>query len=122
MNGSVSQAIRTWRVRPFEYGKSDCCAFVDHVVSALTGRSYLPEYVDHEALIEQHGSLSEAVTHYMQREPTNDLKPGDVVLVEILDHQSLGILVDDCHVVAMFQDGLPRYLSRMYVEHGWSLE
>lgn len=117
---SIAEAVRTWRIRPFEYGSSDCCAFCNHVVEAMTGKSYLPEYTDHESLLKRYGGLSGAVTRYVGT-PTSDLRPGDLALVSVLEQESLGVVVDESHVITMFEDGMPRFLSRAFVDHGWSV-
>lgn len=123
---TVDEAIQSWRVQPFARGSADCCAFADHVVEALTGKSYLPEYendAETEAILQEHGGLSEAVTHWMGREPvcTSSLVPGDVVYVSILEHEAIGILATEKAVVTVFENGTPRVVPVAFVDHGWSI-
>jgi len=120
---SIAKAVQSWRVRPFEYGTSDCCAFCEHVVKAMTGQSYLPAYTDPNAILTALGGLEGAVSASLGHGPSelSDLKAGDLALLRVFDEESLGIVVDDAHAVTLFQDGMPRYLSMAFAEKGWNI-
>lgn len=118
----IAKAVQSWKVRPFEYGTADCCAFCAFVVEAMTGKSYLPVYSDHEALLRLYGGLSGAVSEYVG--PPVDvanLKSGDLVLLSVFDQESLGVVVDDAHAVTLLQNGMPRLFSMAFADKGWSV-
>jgi len=119
----LAEAVQSWRVRPFEYGTADCCAFCEHVVKAMTGRSYLPVYSDPIAILAAAGGLEGAVSASLGHGPAelSELKAGDLALLRVFDEESLGVVVDDAHAVTLFQDGMPRYLSLAFAEKGWSV-
>ena len=122
---SVAMAIQNWRVRPFVRGTGDCCAFANHVVHQLTGMSYIPDYHNDEekdAILAACGGLSAALTHWMRREPipTEELSPGDVVFLTIMDYEAIGVLVNERKAATVFKDGMPRMVSAGFVDHGWS--
>ena len=121
---AVAAAIQSWRLKPFERGTGDCCAFADHVVRELTGESFIPTYsTDDEAiaLILEHGGLSEAVTHFMGRDPVEaeELVVGDVVFCEVLDHEGIGILAAPGRVATVLEDKNLQMISEAFVSHGW---
>lgn len=120
----VAAAVRAWRVQPFARGTADCCAFADHVVEQLTGKSYIPSYETDEeaiALILEHGGLSAAVTHWMGREPVpvSELQIGDVVFITVVEHEGVGILAAPGRVATVLEDGMLRMVSDGFVDHGW---
>jgi hypothetical protein len=112
---TLAEAINSWQIRPIEYGTSDCCAFVDHVVYKMTGKSYLPEYDEEYA---KGMSVSEAVSKVLG-EPTDAVRPGDPVLIRFDGVEALGILFDGKYAVALTEHGMPRGFPRKYVIHGW---
>lgn len=123
-SAEVQEAIQLWQVRPFARGSADCCAFANHVLHELTGRSPIPRYRTDEgaeAIIATHGGLSEAVSYFLQSEPAPEpeLEPGDVVFLVVMGHEAIGILATAERVVTVFEDGNPRAVSRGFVEHGW---
>ena len=123
----VRQAIRDWRLRPFARGTADCCAFADHVVSSITGETYIPEYftdAEAQALIDEHGGLVGAVTHWFERMPEDDraaLEVGDVVYIVVGGHEAIGVLASDQRVATVLEDGSLRMVSDAFIECGWKL-
>ena len=122
----VSDAIASWRQQPFQRGSTDCCAFVDHVLYELTGESRLPAYDDDasaERIIGRHGTLKDAVTYYMGCEPvpSETLKPGDIALVEVMGHQSIGVLMENRNVAVVFEQGGLREIRPDFTDEGWSI-
>lgn len=135
LSSPFRKAIDSWKNRPFVRGESDCCAFVDHVIFSVSGKHFLPEYIDDEsaqAILDCFRSgLEGAVTHYMKRDPTDDPKPPDVVLIRIPTSmnkrdeydewlETLGVLMDEKRAATVFEDGSLRDVSARWVTKGWS--
>ena len=123
---TVRDIVSTWEQKPFQRGTTDCCAFVDFVLGELTGERPLPAYRDDEsamAIINEHGSLRDAVTHFMGKEPipADQLKPGDIALVEIMDTQSIGVLMEADKVAVVFEKLGLREVRPDFVDEGWSI-
>lgn len=123
---SVAQTIANWEQRPFQRGSTDCCAFVDYVLEELTGESRLPVYDDDvsaDRILARHGSLREAVTHYMGAEAicADALKPGDIALVEVMGHESIGVLMDNGNVAVVFENNGLREIRADFVDGGWAI-
>lgn len=120
----MEQAVASWRQRPFQRGLTDCCAFCNHVMRARTGKDLLPEYGDDagaQAIIERHGTLAAAVTHYLglpwvQRD---QVRPGDVVLLDIFDHQTIGILLPNHRVAVVVEYQGLREVRDDFMAGGW---
>ena len=121
---NVTRAIQAWHQRPFARGISDCCAFVDYILVSLYGRSYLPQYGadDFQDILDRWGSLSAAVSHYAGRPlvDVDELKPGDIALVTIRGHESIGILTDQNTVAVVFEGAGLREIGLDFVDGGWS--
>ncbi len=119
----ISEIISKWRLRPFARGTADCCAFADFVGFELTGKHYLPwtYATDGEAdsILERFGGLGGALIEALG-EPDNRRQPGDVVLLTILDHETVGIVLDDEKAVTMFEDGMLRAVSAGFIDASWS--
>ncbi len=121
---SVSQIISQWQQRPFERGVTDCCAFVEYVVNTLTGESYLPHYrEDFQGVIDEHGSLRDAVSHYMKAQPipADELLPGDIALVDIMGHESIGILMETGMIAVVLEQTGLRDIRADFTDEGWSV-
>lgn len=123
----VNAAVASWRVVPFQRGTADCCAFADYVVQKITGQSFIPWTYDDdegaETIITEHGNLSGAVTYAMERAPVpvEQLEPGDVVYVTLLDHSAVGVLMPTRKVAVMFENGVVRLVPLRFADHGWKV-
>ena len=108
----------------FKRGTADCCAFVDHVIGELTGNHFLPHYYDDDtaiAILYEYGSLEGAVSHYMKAEPVakDELMPGDVALVTLMDRQAIGVLMDSGMVAIVFEGQGLREIRGDFIDSGW---
>jgi len=120
----LRDVVNSWRQQPFERGVSDCCAFVNYVLEKMHGEVRLPFYRDnYQEIIDLHGTLCQAVTHYAERPFIDDpdkLMPGDVVLIEIYDEQTIGILMENEKVAVVFEGHGLRLINDAFVDGGWS--
>ena len=90
----------------------------------LTGVSRLPTYDDDLSamtIIDEHGSLKDAVTHFMEAYPVpkSDLEPGDIALVTIYDEESIGVLMDNGNIAIVFEDHGLREIRPDFCDEGW---
>ena len=92
----------------------------------LTGQSRLPVYDDDDsamAIIQHHGGLKQAVSHYMQAQtiPRNDLVPGDIALVTIYEHESIGVLMENGNIAVVFEGQGLREIRDDFCDEGWHI-
>jgi len=83
---------------------------------------HLPTYEgDEEAfeILQIHGSLEKAVTHYLNRDPRSPVQLGDVVLLDVLGQHTLGVYIEGEKAVTVVEDGSLRVLSSRFIEKGW---
>ena len=123
---SLAEVIAGWEQKPFQRGSTDCCAFCDYVLKELTGESCLPNYNSDESaesIVADHGSLENAVSYYMGSGPipATQLKPGDIALLEIMGHESIGILMPTDTVAVVFEYGGLREVRSDFIEGGWAV-
>jgi hypothetical protein len=121
----VVAAINSWRKRSFSYGDSDCCRFVAHVLTHITGRDYIARF-DYSnadgaaALIANHGSLSALVTDALGIKSSAGYSDGDPVMVRLpVVGDAMGILLGNC-AVCLTHKGLTR-VPRHHIREGWSI-
>lgn len=119
----VRAAISSWKRRDFKYGDSDCCSFIAHVTSELTGRDYrrfITYASESEAygIIDAHGGF-EALMDSVFGEPC-DPDQGSPCMVDIpISGKLMGIKYQD-KVVCVTSKGLAQIPER-YIIRGWSL-
>lgn len=119
----VRRAISSWRRRDFNYGDADCCSFIAHVASELTGcdyRRFITYANESEAygIIEAHGGF-EALMDSVFGEPC-DPDQGSPCMVDIpISGKLMGIKYQD-KVVCVTSKGLAQIPER-YIIRGWKL-
>lgn len=94
--------IKHYSLLPFEYGTTDCCQFVGACLewhgkpNPMLGLDYSgPD--EAQAIIDKHGSLYSAVTHYLGEPIAVDrANPNDVALVVQRGKQMLGVVCEVC--------------------------
>lgn len=98
----LAEQIKAAEMRPFCWGKHDCCAFAATVVEAMTGRDWMvPPFAPYETeaeareIIAEHAGLKGIATACLG-EPIAPAfaQRGDVALIVIDGRDSLGICVD----------------------------
>jgi hypothetical protein len=52
----VIRAMGSWKRREFKYGDADCCSFIAHVTSELTGRDYR-QFITYASEAEAYGII-----------------------------------------------------------------
>lgn len=122
-NNSVRQALNTWKRREFKYGDADCCSFVAHVASELTGRDYrqfitYANEAEAYGIIASHGGFEALMDSIFihQGEP----KDGDPCLLNIpIVGEIMGIKYQNS-VVCVTKHGLTQIKDR-YIVRGWNL-
>ena len=119
----IRRALNTWRRRNFQYGDSDCCSFVAHMASELTGEDY-SKYITYKSereaydIIRSHGSF-EALMDSVFGDPC-DPELGSPCMVDIpISGKLMGIKYTD-GVVCVTKKGLTIIPDR-YIIRGWSL-
>jgi hypothetical protein len=119
----VKQALNSWKRRDFNYGDADCCSFVAHVASELTGRDYR-QYITYSSereaydLIESHGSF-EALIDSVFGEPA-EASDGDPVMLNLpIVGKMMGIKYE-CTAICITKFGLSQMPER-YIIRSWSL-
>lgn len=121
--GDVVRAINSWRRREFDYGDSDCCSFVAHVASELTGRDYrsfITYNNEQEAydIIRSHGSFGALMDSVFGNigEPID----GDPCLMNLpIIGEIMGIKFKG-GVVCVTKSGLIK-LDDRYIVRSWNL-
>lgn len=119
----VRRALNTWQRRQFQYGDSDCCSFVAHILTNLTGRDYssLVTYKNQQEadfIIESYGGFENLIDDILGEpgKPNN----GDPVMVKLpVIGKAMGIKLNDS-VVCVTKKGLGQFPSR-YIIRGWSV-
>jgi len=122
-DSNIKRALNSWRRREFEYGDSDCCSFVAHIASELTGRDYrrfITYSSEREAygIIEAHGGFEALMDSvFLHRgEPKN----GDPCLLDIpIAGEIMGIKYHNS-AVCVTKHGLTQIKDR-YIVGGWNL-
>ena len=122
-SNSVRCAISSWKRREFSYGDADCCSFIAHVASELTGRDYR-QFITYENedeaydIIKAHGGFEALMDSvFIHR---GDPKDGDPCLVKLpMAGEMMGIKLGDT-VVCITKFGLSRFSDR-YILRGWNL-
>lgn len=123
MSIDVIKAVNSWSRRQFDYGDSDCCAFVAHVASELTGRDYrrfITYNSEQEAydIIRAHGSFEALMDTVFDK--SGDPAEGDPCLMDIpIVGELMGIKFKD-GVVCVTKKGLVKLPDR-YIVKGWNL-
>lgn len=119
----IRNALNTWKRRDFDYGDSDCCSFVAHISSELTGRDY-KAYITYNnekeaySIIDSHGGFEQLMDSVFG-EP-NDPKLGDPCMVDIpISGKVMGIKYTD-GVVCVTKKGLT-IIPERYIIRGWNL-
>ena len=119
----VKRALNSWKRREFNYGDADCCSFVAHVASELTGRDYrrfITYHSERQAydIIDAHGGFEALMTRVFG-EPGQP-SDGDPCLMKLpIVGEIMGIKFED-QVVCVTQSGLTQIPER-YVITGWNL-
>lgn len=120
---NTRRALNTWKRRQFKYGDADCCSFVAHITSELTGRDYrrfITYANESEAydIIKAHGgfeALMDSVFEH-QGEPVD----GDPCLLKLpVVGEIMGIKLDNT-AVCVTKFGLIQIPER-YIIKGWNL-
>ena len=122
-NSEVKLAFNTWQRRDFEYGDSDCVAFVAHILTELHGRDFtsLITYNNEqeaEEIISDHGGFEELMDFYLgdPAEPQN----GDPAMIELPKvGKMMGIVLEDT-VVCVTKKGLAQF-HKKYIIRGWQV-
>ena len=95
---TIGEVIMRYSRKPFSYG-ADCCQFVGECLESIGKYNPMRELEygsEREAyeIIESHGTLADAITHYFGDPiPVDDARPGDVVVAESGGRQLAGIAV-----------------------------
>lgn len=117
------QAFNSWERRQFEYGVSDCCSFVAHVTSEISGRDYR-KFITYEsedqayAIIEAHGGFANLMDSVFSH--VGEPKDGDPCLLNIpIVGELMGIKYQNS-VVCVTKHGLTQIKDR-YIIRGWNL-
>jgi hypothetical protein len=119
----VQRALLTWKRRDFKYGDSDCCAFVAHMASELTGRDY-KRFITYSS----EKSAYDIIGLYGGFEPLMDSifktrrypEQGDPCLVKVpIIGELMGIRYGD-NIVCVTKKGLAE-VSEKYLVTGWNL-
>lgn len=125
----IYAALASWRERPFVYGESDCCRFVNHVYARVDKREYLiREYqnrAEADALVAEFGSLSGAVNSAVDRCHVDAewLREGDLALHRDGAREGLGIVVSNENIVTVRRpDGRITLIPLVNVVHGWRMD
>lgn len=122
-SNSVKSAFNSWKRRQFNYGDADCCSFVAHVASELTGRDYrsfitYSNEAEAYGIIKAHGGfealMDSVFTH--QGEPVD----GDPCLLKLpVVGEIMGVKFGKS-VVCVTKSGLAQVKDR-YILKGWNL-
>ena len=119
----VIRAMGSWKRREFKYGDADCCSFIAHVTSELTGRDYrrfITYNSEAEAygIIESHGGFESLMDSVFENK--GDQVDGDPCLVKLpIVGEMMGIKLDKT-VVCITKFGLSQMPER-YIIRGWNL-
>ena len=119
----VIRAMGSWKRREFKYGDADCCSFIAHVTSELTGRDYrrfITYNSEAEAygIIESHGGFEALMDSVFENK--GDPVDGDPCLVKLpIVGEMMGIKLDKT-VVCITKFGLSQMPER-YIIRGWNL-
>jgi len=120
---NVRGAISTWKCREFKYGDADCCSFVAHVASELTGEDYR-KYITYKSesdaydIIKAHGGFEALMDSVFKAR--GDPKEGDPCLLKLpMVGEIMGIKYRD-GVVCTTKSGLAEFSDR-YIITGWNL-
>lgn len=122
-SNSVKSALNSWKRRQFKYGDADCCSFVAHVASELTGRDYR-QFISYASeaeaygIIEAHGGFEALMDSVFihQGEPVD----GDPCLLKLpVVGEVMGIKLDNT-AVCVTKFGLIQIPDR-YIIKGWNL-
>jgi hypothetical protein len=120
---SVRKALNTWKRREFRYGDADCCSFVAHIASELTGRDYkkfitYANEAEAYGIIDAHGGFEALMDSVFEHK--GDPLDGDPYLVKLpIVGEMMGIKLDDT-VVCITKFGLSQMPER-YILKGWNL-
>lgn len=122
-SSSVRWAISSWKRRNFNYGDADCCSFVAHVASELTGRDYrrfITYASEREAydIIEAHGGFEALMDSVFK--VRGEPQEGDPCLLNIpIVGEIMGIKYQNS-VVCVTKHGLTQIKER-YIVRSWNL-
>ena len=120
---SVRKALNTWNRREFKYGDADCCSFVAHVASELTGldyRRFITYANESEAygIIEAHGGFEALMDSVFERQ--GEPRDGDPCLLKLpIVGEIMGVKLGDT-AVCITKFGLSQ-ISDRYIIKGWNL-
>lgn len=115
----MMDAVRKFSSTPFEYGQADCCTFVAECIKVLTGDDLLANLVysseaEAQSLIEQYGSLENAITAVLGKEPCDDCENCKVGLVELADGQRLAVFIHGTQCIGKTLTGVTSWpISRL---------
>lgn len=119
----VIRAMGSWKRREFSYGDADCCSFIAHVTSELTGRDYR-QFITYKSeveaydIIDAHGGFEALMDSVFKKQ--GDPVDGDPCLVKLpIVGKMMGIKLDDT-VVCITKFGLSQMPER-YILKGWNL-
>lgn len=119
----LKQALNSWERRAFNYGDADCCSFVAHIASELTGRDYR-QYITYSSereaydIIESHGSF-EALMDSVFGEPA-EASDGDPVMLRLpIVGKMMGIKYEGT-AICITKFGFSR-MPEKYIIRSWSL-
>lgn len=119
----VRSAINSWKRREFKYGDADCCSFVAHVASKLTGKDY-NQYITYSSeteaydIIKGHGGFAALMDTVFEHKgkPRN----GDPCLVKLpIVGEMMGVKLNNS-VVCITKFGLSQ-MPEKYIVRGWNL-
>ena len=108
----MKDVIRKYVDMPFEYG-NDCCAFVGECVESITGDNPMNVFnyqteAEAAALLGVYGGLERAITATLGQ-PYDDIKDGDVCLINSNDGRHAAGIVFQGRIVARVANGLMDY-------------
>jgi hypothetical protein len=113
----------SWKRREFKYGDADCCSFIAHVTSEITGRDYR-QFITYKSeveaydIIDAHGGFEALMDSVFKKQ--GDPVDGDPCLVKLpIVGKMMGIKLDDT-VVCITKFGLSQMPER-YILKGWNL-
>jgi hypothetical protein len=124
----IYAAMAKWQERPFVYGESDCCLFVNHVYSRVDRNDFISYpykgKAEADILLARYGSLSSVVNFALANCHVGPewLRLGDLALWTRQGREGLGIVVSTTEVVTVrYPDGKLTILPFECVEHGWRM-
>jgi|FLOH01.1.fsa_nt_gi hypothetical protein len=110
----LNALIDAWRVRPFEWGKSDCAIFCHEAEIAMFGKSRVRDFSGlyqnktgaARQIVKNGGhSLMDAVDAEFTRIPVLTARRGDLAAIETPDGPALAVVIG-AHMAGMGSNGL----------------